>query len=80
MNNDEKYIFEIAGDADKCGSGGNGKSDLLARAEAAEARAKKAETERDAVLKLCWKLIVLCSPPRELEPNWRKYYEPIQHD
>lgn len=42
-----EYIFEI-GDIGKCGSGGNGKSDLLARAKAAEARAEKAERERDA--------------------------------
>lgn len=42
----EKYIFAL-GDIGKCGSGGNGKSDLLARAEAAEARAEKADMERD---------------------------------
>lgn len=45
-----EYIFEI-GDIGKCGSGGNGKSDLLARAKAAEARAEKAERERDAAVK-----------------------------
>lgn len=41
-----EYIFEI-GDICKCGSGGNGKSDWPARAEAAEARAEKADMERD---------------------------------
>lgn len=44
-----EYIFEI-GDICKCGSGGNGKSDWPARAEAAEARAEKAEKERDAAV------------------------------
>lgn len=34
---------------------------------AAEARAEKAERERDAAVKLCGKLMALCSPPKEWE-------------
>lgn len=44
-------------------------TDLLARAEAAEARAEKAERERDAAVKLCGKLMALCCPPKEWEPK-----------
>lgn len=44
-------------------------TDLLARAEAAETRAEKAERERDAAVNLCGKLIALCSPPKEWEPK-----------
>ena len=40
-------------------------TDLLASADAADARAEKAERERDAILGLCGKIIVLCSPPKE---------------
>lgn len=42
-------------------------TDLLSRAEAAEAWAEKAERERDAAVKLCGKLMALCSPPKEWE-------------
>ena len=41
-------------------------TDLIARAEAAEDRAEKAEMERRELASLCGKLIVLCEQPREL--------------
>lgn len=49
-------------------------TDLLARAEAAEALAEKVEKDRDAAVKLCGKLMALCSPQKEWEP---KLFKPI---
>lgn len=44
-------------------------TDLLERAEAAEAMAEKAERKRDEAVRICAKLIALCSPPKEWVPK-----------
>ena len=44
-------------------------TELLARAETAEALAEKAERERGSAVKLCGKLMALCCPPKEWEPK-----------
>ena len=47
---------------------------ILALAEEAETRAKKAERVCDAAVRLCGKLIALCSPPKEWRPKlFRKH-------
>lgn len=44
-------------------------AELLARAEQDEARSGKAERERNEAVRICAKLIALCSPPKEWVPK-----------
>lgn len=43
--------------------------DILEKLDNCISRLEKAEEERDAAVKLCGKLIALCSPPKELKPK-----------
>lgn len=47
----------------------NAANGFKARVKAAEARAEKAERERNEAVKICAKLIALCSPPKEWVPK-----------